>query len=92
MIPRELKKNLRPNAPVDEVKQVIRKAIVQANEEIMAMGALDRDLRNMGTTVVLAIWRMVCSVTSACCPRRGRSAARSTSITGSIRRITRPTS
>jgi len=57
VVPRELKKNLRPNAPADEVKQVIRKAIVQANEEIMAMGALDRDLRNMGTTVVMAIWR-----------------------------------
>ena len=23
------------------------------------MGALDRDLRNMGTTVVLAVWRVV---------------------------------
>jgi PPM family protein phosphatase len=57
VVPRELKKNLRPNASVDEVKQVVRKAIVQANEEIMQMGALDRDLRNMGTTVVMAIWR-----------------------------------
>jgi protein phosphatase len=57
VIPRELKKNLRPNAPVEEAKQVIRKGIVQANEEIMAMGALDRDLRNMGTTVVMTIWR-----------------------------------
>src|SRR5205807_4980561 len=27
------------------------------NEEIMAMGQLDRDLRNMGTTVVMAVWR-----------------------------------
>src|SRR5207244_243036 len=34
-----------------------RKAIVQANEEIMAMAALDRDLKNMGTTVVMAVWR-----------------------------------
>jgi len=30
---------------------------VQANEEIMAMGALDKDMKNMGTTVVMAIWR-----------------------------------
>src|SRR5207248_5508211 len=36
---------------------VIRKAVVQANEVIIAMVALDRDLRNMGTTVVLAVWR-----------------------------------
>src|SRR5204862_1561638 len=33
------------------------KAVVQANDEIIAMGQLDRDLRNMGTTVVLAVWR-----------------------------------
>jgi protein phosphatase len=35
----------------------MRKAIVQANEEIMAMGALDREYKNMGTTVVMAVWR-----------------------------------
>jgi serine/threonine protein phosphatase PrpC len=57
VIPRELKKNLRTGGPADEGQQVIRRAIVQANEEIMAMGALDRDLRNMGTTVVMAVWR-----------------------------------
>src|SRR5437879_4043628 len=51
VIPRELKKNLTPALPPDEAKKVIRKSVVQANEEIMAMGALDRDLRNMGTTV-----------------------------------------
>jgi protein phosphatase len=57
VIPRELKKNLSPSTPADEAKRIIRTAVVQANEEIMAMGALDRDLRNMGTTVVLAAWR-----------------------------------
>src|SRR5947209_19274468 len=57
VVPRELKKNLQKAATGDDAKKVIRKAIVQANEEIMAMGALDRDLRNMGTTVVLAVWR-----------------------------------
>jgi len=57
VVPREVKKNLRPNLAADETKQIIRKAIVQANEEIIAMGALDRDLRNMGTTVVLTVWR-----------------------------------
>ncbi len=30
---------------------------MQANEEIMAMAALDRDLKNMGTTIVLTVWR-----------------------------------
>jgi len=58
VIPRELKKNLQPSiTQEDQVKAIIRKAIVQANEEIMTMGALDRDLRNMGTTVVMAVWR-----------------------------------
>src|SRR4029077_308405 len=31
--------------------------VVQANEEIMAMAALDRELKNMGTTVVVSLWR-----------------------------------
>jgi serine/threonine protein phosphatase PrpC len=57
VIPRELRKNLAAGAKPDDVKSAVKKSIVQANEEIMAMGALDRDLKNMGTTVVLAIWR-----------------------------------
>ena len=58
IIPRELRKNLslRTSIP-DGVKTVMRRSIVQANEEIMAMGALDKDMKNMGTTVVMAIWR-----------------------------------
>lgn len=57
VVPRELKKELPKAGSADEAKKTIRKAIVQANDEIIAMGALDRDLRNMGTTVVLAAWR-----------------------------------
>ena len=57
IIPRELRKNLTPHLNADAVKSVMRKAIVQANEEIMAMGALDKDMKNMGTTVVMALWR-----------------------------------
>ena len=57
VIPRELRKHLQPNAAPDVAKNVIRKSVVQANEEIIAIGALDRDLKNMGTIVVLAIWR-----------------------------------
>src|SRR5262245_63534847 len=52
VIPRELRKALAGASKADDVKAVIRRAIVQANEEIMAMGALDRDLKNMGTTIV----------------------------------------
>lgn len=57
IIPRELRKNLTPQLNNEGVKTIIRRAIVQANEEIMAMGALDKDMKNMGTTVVMAIWR-----------------------------------
>lgn len=57
VVPRELKKNLLQSVSSDDAKKIIRKAVVQANDEIMAMGALDRDLRNMGTTVVVAVWR-----------------------------------
>src|SRR5262249_15791316 len=42
VVPRELKKHLQPSiTQEDQVKTVIRKAIVQANEEIMTMGSLD---------------------------------------------------
>ncbi|MFN4258235.1 MAG: PP2C family protein-serine/threonine phosphatase [Gemmataceae bacterium] len=57
VIPRELRRHLQANVSHEDAKTVIRKAVVQANEEIIAMGALDRDLKNMGTTVVLAVWR-----------------------------------
>ncbi len=57
IIPRELRKNLTAGLDADAVKSVIRRAIVQANEEIMAMGALDKDMKNMGTTVVISVWR-----------------------------------
>jgi serine/threonine protein phosphatase PrpC len=57
VVPRELKKELPKAGNNEDAKKVIRKAVVQANEEIIAMGALDRDLKNMGTTVVLAVWR-----------------------------------
>lgn len=57
IIPRELRKNLSAHLNSDGIKAVIRRSIVQANEEIMAMGALDKDMKNMGTTVVMAIWK-----------------------------------
>lgn len=57
IIPRELRKNLTPNLNGEGVKAVIKQAVAQANEQIMAMGALDKDIKNMGTTVVLAVWR-----------------------------------
>lgn len=57
VVPRELRKNLAGAANEDQVKQVVRKGVVQANEEIITMGSLDRDLKSMGTTIVLALWR-----------------------------------
>src|SRR5205823_6628135 len=57
VVPRELRKNLAAAGDEEQVKQVVRKAVVQANDEIITMGSLDRDLKNMGTTIVLALWR-----------------------------------
>src|SRR6516164_3287892 len=57
VIPRELRKNLAATASADETRDVIRKAVLQANEEILTIAALDRDLKNMGTTIVMALWR-----------------------------------
>jgi serine/threonine protein phosphatase PrpC len=57
IVPRELKKNLIGAVGNEETKSIVRKSLLQANEEIMAMAALDRDLKNMGTTIVMAVWR-----------------------------------
>jgi len=57
VIPRELRKGLPTANGSDATKTVIRKAIVQANEEIIQMSNLDREMKNMGTTVVMAVWR-----------------------------------
>lgn len=62
ILPRELKKHLLGPLANDETKSIIRRAIVQANEEILAMAALEHDLKNMGTTVVLSVWRKGSSV------------------------------
>src|SRR3954471_2799105 len=47
IVPRELKKDITGTVGNDEVKSIIRRSVVQANEEIMAMAALDRELKNM---------------------------------------------
>jgi protein phosphatase len=57
VVSRELKKHLPGATSVDETRLVIRQAIVQANEEIIAMGELDGDLKHMGTTLTLGVWR-----------------------------------
>jgi protein phosphatase len=57
IIPRELRKHLTTHLAGDAVRTVVKSAVAQANEEIMAMGALDKDIKNMGTTVVMAVWR-----------------------------------
>jgi protein phosphatase len=57
ILPRDLKKSVTSGVDEDGIKQAIRRAIVQANTVIIDMAALDRDLNNMGTTVVLVLWR-----------------------------------
>ena len=57
VVPRELRKNINPQVDVEAAKTVVRKSVVQANEEIITMGSLDRDLKNMGTTIVMTLWR-----------------------------------
>src|SRR5437588_3621604 len=62
IVPRELKKHLTSQMGNEETRNIVRRAIVQANEEIMAMAALDRELKNMGTTIVLTLWRKGSSI------------------------------
>ena len=56
VIPRDLKAELPKARSLDDIKQAVRHSVCQANEEILAMGQLDRDFRNMGTTVVVVLW------------------------------------
>jgi PPM family protein phosphatase len=56
-VPRELKQNLGNVNDQDQTRQIFRQAIVRANQIIMEMAALDRDLANMGTTIVATLWR-----------------------------------
>ena len=57
VIPRELRKGLVGADGADATKTAVRKSIVQANDEIIQMANLDREMKNMGTTVVMAAWR-----------------------------------
>src|SRR6266511_3035294 len=57
ILPRELKEKLVGVLSNDQTRAVIRRAIVQANEEVMHMAQHDPTLKQMGTTVVLAVWR-----------------------------------
>jgi PPM family protein phosphatase len=57
VVSRELGKHLARTAAADQTHEVIRQAVIQANEEILAMAALDADLRQMGTTIALGVWR-----------------------------------
>src|SRR5579884_3809841 len=57
VVPRELRRHLTGAANEDQTKTAIRKSVLQANEEIITLGTLDRDMKNMGTTIVLALWR-----------------------------------
>jgi protein phosphatase len=62
IVPRELRKYLHDVAGDEESKTIIRRAVVQANDEIMAIAALDREMKSMGTTIVVSVWRKDSSV------------------------------
>src|SRR5262245_60869865 len=57
IVPRELQASLGPAASVEECQAAIKHAVLQANDDIITRGSLDRDYKNMGTTIVLAVWR-----------------------------------
>lgn len=57
VIPRELRKGLPSATGTDPTKAVIKRSIASANDEIIQMSNLDREMKNMGTTVVSAVWR-----------------------------------
>jgi protein phosphatase len=56
VIPRDLDGQVQAAKSPEDIRKAVRKSVVQANEEIIKIGQLDRDFRNMGTTVVLSLW------------------------------------
>jgi protein phosphatase len=57
VVTRELRKELPRSTTPDDDARAIRRAIVTANEDVMALAGKNLDLRNMGTTLVLGVWR-----------------------------------
>src|SRR5437588_3020146 len=55
ILPRELRRTINSLATAEEICNIVRRAIVQANDEIMQMASLSLELKNMGTTIVLAL-------------------------------------
>jgi len=56
IICRELAEQVRTVRSAEDVRKAVRRSVVQANEEIISLGQHDREFKNMGTTVVLALW------------------------------------
>src|SRR5437763_17169781 len=50
IVPRELKKHISGIVGAEEIKTIIRRSILQANQENNAMAAQERELTNKGTT------------------------------------------
>ncbi len=57
VLTKKMHKNLPDAATPEENQSVIRRAIVAANEEVMAAITRKAEYRSMGTTIVLALWR-----------------------------------
>jgi len=55
-IPRELQNSLAGVQSEEDIYEALRSAAMTANREIISMGDLDRDFRNMGTTIVVSLW------------------------------------
>jgi protein phosphatase len=53
----ELNTGLPPTSAPDDNRIAIRRAIVAADKDIIAMAGKDHDLENMGATIVVALWR-----------------------------------
>jgi PPM family protein phosphatase len=57
ILPRLLKDSLATALSHEQTKTVIRRSIVKANDEIRLMAERDPSLKQMGTTIVMAVWR-----------------------------------
>ncbi len=57
VISRELRRELTSVTDTERTRAIIRRAIVAAGEEIIQLSNLNYEMKNIGTTVVVAVWR-----------------------------------
>jgi serine/threonine protein phosphatase PrpC len=56
LLPKKLQQHFPKALDVEPLRQAIRRALVETNDDLLALAAADPDLRNQGASIVWAVW------------------------------------